>query len=144
MNRLSWEDYFIELTKLIAKRSPCLSRQVGAIIVKDNRVIATGYNGTPSSINPCTTCRRNQSKSGENLHNCYAIHSEMNAILQCAKLGIPCEGCTIYVTTKPCAYCMKHIIQVGIKEVIYIEDYNSPLTDELIKISNIKCRKYEG
>ena len=144
MSRLSWEEYFIEITKLVAKRSPCLSRQVGAVLVKDNRIIATGYNGNPNTLSNCESCKRKNSISGTNLDNCYAIHAEMNAILQCAKQGISCNNAKLYVTTKPCSNCMKHLLQVGIKEVIYLEDYNSPLTDELIKLSNIICRKYEG
>ena len=143
MTRLSWEEYFIELTRLVAKRSSCLSRQVGAVLVKDNRVIATGYNGNPCSIPNCTQCKRKNSISGTNLESCYAIHAEMNALLQCAKLGISSNGAKLYVTTKPCSNCMKHILQAGITEVIYLEDYNSPLTDELINLSNILCRKYK-
>ncbi len=146
MNRLEWEDYFIEITKLVAKRSDCYSRQVGAIIVKNNRILATGYNGSPSKMESCSErgyCIREDSKQGENLRMCYAIHAEMNCIIQCAKMGICCEDGTLYVTTKPCSDCMKCIIQSGIRKVVYINDYNSPLTDELVRLSGIKCEQYK-
>ena len=106
MSRINWEEYFIEITKLVAQRSSCLSRQVGAILVKEKRILATGYNGSPSKIENCIErggCLREGSKSGENLNECMAVHAEMNAILQCAKIGVSCEDATLYVTTKPCA-----------------------------------------
>ena len=146
MNRIEWEEYFIEITKLVAQRSSCLSRQVGAILVKQKRILATGYNGSPSKIENCIEkggCLRKGSKSGENLNECMAVHAEMNAVLQCAKLGVSCEDATLYVTTKPCASCMKAIIQSGIIKVVYIEDYDSPLTDKLVELSGIKCIQYK-
>ena len=145
--RLNWNDYFMEIAKLVAQRSSCLSRKVGAVIVKDNRVLSTGYNGSPSGLENCSDkgyCLRKGCKSGENLGTCMAVHSEENAILQCAKTGISCEGATIYVTTYPCSNCMKSIIQSGIKKVIYLESYNSPLTDELVRLSGIECIKFEN
>lgn len=146
MNRLEWEEYFIKITKLVAERSSCLSRQVGAVIVKQNRILATGYNGSPSGVKNCCdegTCLRKGSKSGENLNECMAVHAELNAILQCAKMGVCCEDATIYVTTYPCVNCMKAIIQSGIRKVVYIESYNSPLTDKLVELSGIKCIQYK-
>lgn len=146
MNRIDWEEYFIEITKLVARRSSCLSRQVGAILVKGKRILATGYNGSPSKIENCMEkgrCLREGSKSGQNLNECMAVHAEMNAILQCAKLGVSCEDATLYVTTKPCVSCMKAIIQSGIIKVVYIEDYDSPLTDKLVELSGIKCIQYK-
>ena len=146
MSRFDWEEYFIEITKLVAQRSSCLSRQVGAILVKGKRILATGYNGSPSKIENCMEkggCLRKGSKSGENLNTCMAVHAEMNALLQCAKLGVSCEDATLYVTTKPCASCMKAIIQSGIIKVVYIEDYDSPLTDKLVELSGIKCIQYK-
>ena len=146
MSRLEWEEYFIKITKLVAERSSCLSRQVGAVIVKDNRILATGYNGSPSGLENCCdegSCLRKGSKSGENLNECMAVHAELNAILQCAKMGICCEDATLYVTTKPCASCMKAIIQSGIRKVVYIEDYDAPLTDKLVELSGIKCIQYK-
>ena len=141
MNRIEWEEYFIEITKLVAQRSSCLSRQVGAILVKQKRILATGYNGSPSKIENCIEkggCLREGSISGQNLNTCMAVHAEMNAILQCAKIGVSCEDATFYVTTKPCASCMKAIIQSCIIKVVYIENYDSPLTDKLVELSGIK------
>lgn len=147
MSRINWEEYFIEITKLVAQRSSCLSRQVGAILVKEKRILATGYNGSPSKIENCIErggCLREGSVSGQNLNTCMAVHAEMNAILQCAKMGVCCEDATLYVTTYPCVNCMKAIIQSGIRKVVYIESYNSPLTDELVRLSGIECIKFEN
>ena len=147
MRRLSWEEYFMTVTLDVAKRSSCLSRQVGAIIVKDKRILATGYNGSPKGINTCYDkgfCIRKNSESGQNLDTCYAVHSEMNAILQCAKNGVSCDGDTLYVTTFPCVNCMKAIINSGIVKVIYYEDYNAPLSKELAKLSGIELIDYNN
>jgi dCMP deaminase len=146
VNRIDWEEYFIEITKLVSQRSSCLSRQVGAILVKEKRILATGYNGSPSKIENCMEkgeCLRKGSKSGENLNECMAVHAELNAILQMARYGVSCEDAVLYVTTKPCASCMKAIIQSGIIKVVYIEDYDSPLTDKLVELSGIKCIQYK-
>ena len=146
MNRISWNEYFMSIAQLVAKRSSCLSRMVGAVIVKDNRILSSGYNGSPSGLGNCSEkgyCLREGCKSGENLNQCMAVHSEENAILQCAKIGVSCEGATIYVTTYPCSNCMKSIIQSGIVKVVYLEGYNSPLTDELVRLSGIECIQYK-
>lgn len=146
MNRIEWEEYFIEITKLVAQRSSCLSRQVGAILVKEKRILATGYNGSPSKIENCIEkggCLRKGSKSGENLNTCMAVHAEMNAILQMARYGVSCEDTVLYVTTFPCINCMKAIINSGIREIVYLEDYDAPLSKQLAELSGIKIRKYE-
>lgn len=146
MRRLTWEEYFMTVCLDIAKRSSCLSRQVGAVIVKDKRILATGYNGSPQGIETCydkNYCIRKESKSGENLDNCFAVHAEMNAILQCARVGISCENATIYVTTFPCVNCMKAIINSGINKIIYLGDYDAPLSKELATLSGIKYFKYD-
>lgn len=147
MNRLEWEEYFIKITKLVAERSSCLSRQVGAVIVKQNRILATGYNGSPSGVKNCCdegSCLRKGSKSGENLNECMAVHAELNAILQMAKYGICCEDSVMYVTTFPCINCMKAIISSGIREIIYLEDYDAPLSKQLAELANIKLKQYKG
>ena len=145
MSRIDWDTYFMEIAKLVSKRSTCLRRQVGAVIVKNNRTLATGYNGSPSGLQNCCDkgyCLREKSKQGEDLDVCMAVHSETNAILQCSKHGISCEDAIIYVTTFPCIHCMKAIINAGIKEIIYLEDYNAPLSKQLATQSGIKIRKY--
>lgn len=134
IDRIDWDSYFIEITKLVAQRSGCLKRHVGAVLVKDNRIIATGYNSAPSGIQECYqrgACLRQGSHQGENLETCYAIHAEQNALMQCCKLGISCDGATLYCTTKPCNFCMRLLINAGVKIIIYIEDYNDSLTDQL-------------
>lgn len=145
--RIDWDSYFIEMTKLVAKRSGCNKRHVGAVIVKDNRVLATGYNSAPYGVQECCDkgfCLRQGSRQGENLGTCMAVHAEMNAILQCARLGIACDDAKIYITTHPCIHCLKAIINAGIKEVIYIDDYNDPISKQLAKECDIKIRKYKG
>lgn len=144
--RISWDNYFIEMTKLVSQRSGCNKRHVGAVIVKDNRVLATGYNSAPYGVKECCDkghCLRSGSKQGENLGTCMAVHAEMNAILQCAKLGISCENAKIYITTHPCIHCLKAIINAGIKEVIYIDDYNDPISKQLAEECDIKIKQYK-
>ena len=148
MSRIDWDTYFMEMAKLVSQRSGCMRRRVGAVIVnKSNRVLATGYNSAPIGIQECCDkgyCLRKNSSQGENLGECMAVHSEMNAILQCSKYGISCEDAIIYVTTFPCIHCMKAIINAGIKEIVFLEDYNAPLSKQLAIQSGIKIRKYEG
>ena len=115
-----WE-YYLNLAQMVATRSQCLSRRVGAILVKDGRIIATGYNGTPSGIRECETCDRLE--SGKELIDCHAIHAEENALLQCALYGPSTIGSELYCTLQPCRHCAKLIIQAKIKEVAYIESY---------------------
>lgn len=145
IQRIDWDSYFIEITKLVAQRSGCLKRHVGAVLVKDNRIIATGYNSAPCGINECSTrgyCLRQGSSQGQNLETCYAIHAEQNALMQCCNQGISCNNAELYCTTKPCNFCMRLLINAGIKKIIYIDDYNDPLTDELAETCDIKLIKY--
>lgn len=141
-----WDDYFMELLQVIKKRSSCIHRKVGAIIVKNNRILATGYNQPPSGFPHCDTipCIRDELNilSGENQEICFAAHAEQNAITQAARFGISTEGAKIYVTHKPCSVCARLIINSGIKEVIYKIDYPDSLTDYLFFTSKIKYRIY--
>lgn len=144
--RLSWDDYFIQLAQLIAKRSTCLKRNVGAVIVKDNQILSTGYNGSPSGTTHCTDigeCNRSSHTQGYGLNYCRSAHAEMNAIVSCAKRGISCDGATIYINTFPCSECTKLIINAGIKEIVYVEDYNAPLSEALLAETSIIVRKFE-
>jgi dCMP deaminase len=119
-DRISWEEYFIGIVKLISQRSTCLRRKVGAIIVKDNHLVSSGYNGAPKNIKHCSErgCFRieNNIASGTHAEKCFAIHAEQNAIIQATKFGINIEGATLYCTTHPCIICSKMIIQAGIKK----------------------------
>lgn len=145
MERKNWDEYFMEFARLAASRSGCLSRNVGCVIVQDNRIIATGYNAAPVGISECFdrgSCLRQDCASGTNLGYCFAVHAEQNALAQCAKYGIACDGASMYVTTQPCARCMKMIINSGIKEVVYLEAYPDELSMKIAKASGIDIRQY--
>lgn len=135
--RPSWDTYFMEITETIAKRSTCLRRQVGALIVKDNRILTTGYNGAPSGLKHCLEigCLRQQMNipSGERQELCRAIHGEQNAIIQAALHGVSIKGATIYITTQPCAMCAKMIVQAGINRVVYKGPYPDQLALDIFK-----------
>jgi len=136
MQRPSWDQYFMDITRLVATRSSCLRRQVGALLVKDRNILATGYNGVPSGITHCeaTGCLRERLNvpSGERHELCRGLHAEQNAIIQAAKHGTNIDGATLYCTTMPCIICTKMIINAGIKKVIYGEGYADDLAREMI------------
>lgn len=147
MKRPSWHEYFIEMTQVIAKRSTCLRRHVGAIIVKDNHILASGYNGAPSKVRHCevTGCLRQKLNvpSGERQEICRGLHAEQNAIIQAAVHGVSIADATIYCTNKPCSICAKMIINAHIAKIVYIEDYNDSLSDELLTETDIRVIKYD-
>lgn len=143
MKRPTWNEYFMELAVLTAQRSTCLRRQVGAVIVKDRHIIATGYNGAPRGIKHCEDrggCLRQKMNipSGERHELCMALHAEQNAIIQAASLGQSVEGATIYVTHQPCVICAKMIINAGIQEIIVREGYPDQLSREILDEAGIK------
>ncbi|MFZ2950343.1 MAG: cytidine/deoxycytidylate deaminase family protein [Desulfuromonadaceae bacterium] len=142
MQRPSWDQYFMDITRLVATRSSCLRRQVGALLVKDRNILATGYNGVPSGITHCevTGCLRERLKvpSGERHELCRGLHAEQNAIIQAAKHGTNINGATLYCTTMPCIICTKMIINAGIIRVIYGEGYADELAREMIAEANIE------
>ena len=125
MERITWDEYFISMASFAAIRSTCKRRDVGAIAVKDNVVIATGYNGAPSGIKHCTDigCMRDNIKSGERHELCRGVHAEQNVICQAAMYGHALNGATLYVTLNPCVICAKMIVNVGIKKVVYASEY---------------------
>ena len=135
----------MKMTDIVAQRSDCLKRQVGAIIVKDNHILSTGYNAAPEGIKGCNErgfCNRQDSHQGENLCLCMSSHAEQNAIALAAKHGISCEGATIYINLFPCSSCMKSIINSGIKEIVYREKYNDQLSVQLGKESKLIIRRF--
>ena len=146
MARPSWDEYFMDMAFLVATRSSCLRRSVGAIIVKDNRVLTTGYNGVPSNVTHCEVngCLREQMNvpSGERPDIGRGLHAEQNAIIQASLYGVSIAGATLYCTTKPCSICIKMIMAAKIVRVVYHDDYMDPLTDELIKEFPIEMVKY--
>ena len=139
MNRRpSWDEYFMDMAVLTAKRSTCLRRQVGAVIVKDKHIIATGYNGAPRGVPHCDEkggCLRQQLNvpSGERHELCRALHAEQNAIIQAATLGQSIEGGTIYVTNQPCLICANMIINAGIRRIVVKEGYPDELAVEILR-----------
>ena len=139
-----WDKRFLDMSELVASWSSCYqpNRQVGAVIVKDKRIMTTGYNGAPSGIVSCKDrkecIRRNLSiPSGTMLEMCYAVHAEQNAIAQAAKLGISVEGATLYCTHQPCVICCKMMINAGIKRVVYKNGYPDDFSLKLFKEANI-------
>lgn len=133
-----WE-YYLNLAQMAATRSPCLHRHVGAILVKDNRIIATGYNGPASGVRHCQTCER---VPGQDLQDCQAIHAEENALLQCALYGPSTIGANLYCTHAPCFHCAKLIKQCKIKDVAYIYDYPDMTGLEYLKTHSIEVYQY--
>ncbi len=142
MVRPSWDEYFIELAYFVARRSTCLRRQVGAVIVKDKHILATGYNGAPKGIAHCldTGCLRDKLgiPSGTRHEICMASHAEQNAIIQAAYHGIAIKDAVIYCTTHPCSICAKMIINAGIKKIYYVEGYPDELGKKLLDEAGIE------
>ena len=136
----------MSIAHMVANRSTCLRRHVGAVIVKEKRILTTGYNGAPSGLAHCETvgCLRKEGSipSGTRHELCRGLHAEQNAILQAAHYGIAISGSLLYCTNKPCVICAKMIINAGITEVFYGEGYNDPLADRLLAEANIPIQRF--
>ncbi|MEA1939841.1 MAG: cytidine/deoxycytidylate deaminase family protein [Candidatus Caldatribacteriota bacterium] len=147
MTRPSWDEYFMEITELVSKRSTCLRRKVGAVIVKDKRILTTGYNGAPRGLSHCLEigCLREKRniKSGERQELCRGLHAEQNAIVQAALCGVSIAGSTLYCTNQPCITCAKMIINSDIKKIIYKEKYPDRLAREMLKEAGVEEVCYE-
>jgi dCMP deaminase len=143
--RPSWDTYFMDITCLVAKRTTCLRRAVGAVIVKDRRLLSTGYNGAPSNVRHCAEvgCLREQLKvpSGERHELCRGIHAEQNAIIQAAYHGVSIKGGTLFCTTQPCSICAKMIINAGIVRIVYQDGYADPLAIEMLAEAGVELEK---
>ena len=143
-NRPSWDEYFLGIADLVSKRSTCLRRRVGAVLVKDKRILATGYNGAPREIAHCseTGCIRERLKipSGERHELCRGLHGEQNAFLQAALHGTSLRDSTLYSTTQPCIICAKMIINAGIKEIIIKGGYPDKMARDILREAKIKVR----
>ncbi len=140
MQRISWDEYFMAQSHLLSLRSTCSRLSVGATIVKDKRIVSGGYNGSIKGDEHCIDvgCKVVEG------HCVRTIHAEINAILQCSKFGVGTEGATIYVTHFPCLNCTKSIIQAGIKEICYANDYrNNEYARELLEKSGVIVRKID-
>lgn len=144
-SRPSWDAYFMQIAHLVKTRATCPRRQVGAVIVREKRILSTGYNGAPRGLSHCpeggpendwpTGCMR----AG---HCIRSLHAEQNALLQAAMIGIPCEGSTMYVTCQPCNMCAKMVINAGIERVIYEGDYPDEFSLELFRESELEVLRY--
>lgn len=146
--RPSWDEYFLEVAGLVAKRATCLRRQVGAVLVKDKKILSTGYNGAPSGLDHCFDigCIRQKLKipSGERHELCRGLHAEQNVILQAALYGTSTKGSILYITNQPCAICAKMLINAGIKEVIIADGYPDKLAQDFLKQAGIKVKRIKG
>ena len=143
--RPSWDEYFLEMASLVSKRSTCLRRSVGAVLVREKRILATGYNGAPSGLKHCIEigCMRQKLKipSGERHELCRALHAEQNALIQASLHGISVKGAVLYATNQPCVICAKMLINAGIKEIVIAQGYPDKLAMEFLKQAKIKIRK---
>jgi len=135
----------MDITRLVARRSTCIRRQVGAIVVKDKRILATGYNGVPTGLAHCedTGCIREQNNipSGQRHELCRGLHAEQNTIIQAAFHGISISGATLYCTTLPCSICLKMLINAGITAIIYEQGYPDELTESLLNETDLTLTK---
>ncbi|MBW2473776.1 MAG: cytidine/deoxycytidylate deaminase family protein [Deltaproteobacteria bacterium] len=146
MERPSWDEYFMDITSLVARRSTCMRRQVGAVMVKEKNILATGYNGTPSGITHCdvTGCLREQLNvpSGERHELCRGLHAEQNAIIQAARHGVNISDSVLYCTNSPCIICTKMLINAGIRKVVYLQGYSDSLSLEMLDEAEIEALSF--
>jgi len=146
MERPSWDEYFMDITSLVARRSTCMRRQVGAVMVKEKNILATGYNGTPSGITHCdvTGCLREQLNipSGERHELCRGLHAEQNAIIQAARHGVNISDSILYCTNSPCIICTKMLINAGIRKVVYLQGYSDSLSLEMLDEAGIEALSF--
>ena len=145
LTRPSWPEYFMDITEMVSKRSTCIRRNVGAILVKDKRILATGYNGAPAGLKHCAElgCLRENASipSGMRHELCRGIHAEQNVIIQAAYHGVSINGATMYCTNKPCVICSKMIINSGIRSIFYNEGYDDPLSDQMFAEAGLEIRR---
>ena len=145
--RPSWDEYFMDITRVVASRSTCLRRKVGAVVVKDKRLLTSGYNGAPQGLVHCLEvgCLRERMKiaSGERHELCRGLHAEQNAIVQAALHGVQIAGATIYCTHQPCSACAKMIINAGIRRIVYEHPYPDELARDLLLEAEVECRCFD-
>lgn len=146
-DRPSWDAYFMQIAHLVKTRATCPRRQVGAVIVRDRRIVATGYNGAPQGLSHCpdggpaNDWPRGCMRAG---HCIRSLHAEQNCLLQAAKIGVACEGTTMYVTCQPCNACAKMILNAGVSKVIYEGDYPDEFSLELFRESKLDVWRFTG
>jgi len=146
MNRPGWDQYFMDIAVVVASRSTCLRRQVGALIVKDRRILASGYNGAPAGLAHCleSGCLRQQMgvPSGERHELCRGLHAEQNAVIQAAVYGIAIKDAVCYVTHQPCLLCAKILINAGVKKIVYRGDYPDSLAQGMFEEAGVELVRY--
>ena len=144
--RPSWDEYFMTLANQVATRTTCIRRAVGCVLVRDKRIIATGYNGAPSGLRHCAEIGGMRQQlgvpSGQKHELCRALHAEQNALIQAARYGLSVEGATLYVNTQPCVLCAKMLINAGICEIVYANPYPDELAMSMLEEAGITLRVY--
>ncbi|NVL90161.1 MAG: cytidine deaminase [Desulfobacterales bacterium] len=147
MSRPSWKEYFMDIASLVAKRATCRRRRVGAVAVRDKRILASGYNGAPAGLPHCLDigCLRDELDvpSGERHELCRGLHAEQNVIIQAAYHGVSIKEATIYCTNLPCSICSKMIINAGIREIIYQDGYADPMSKEMLTAAGVKLAQLD-
>jgi len=145
MQRMPWPEYFMNITYLVSERSTCLRRRVGAVVVRDKRILATGYNGAPVNVAHCLDvgCLRKQMgvPSGQRHEICRGLHAEQNVIIQAAVHGITIHGAALYCTTHPCVLCAKMLINCGVHYIWYAEDYADDLAADIFKEAGVTAER---
>ena len=147
MSRPSWDEYFMKIAHVVASRSTCIRRKVGAVLVRDKRILTTGYNGAPSGLAHCEDigCLRDQRQvpSGERHELCRGLHAEMNALLQAAIHGVRVAGASLYCTSSPCSLCAKMLINVGVKRVYIDGEYPDELARDLLNDAGVVVQRLD-
>jgi dCMP deaminase len=145
--RPDWDTYFMDMARLASRRSTCLRRAVGAVLVRDRRMLATGYNGVPSGMTHCEVggCLRDRMNvpSGERHELCRGLHAEQNAIIQAAFHGVSIRDADLYCTNLPCSICAKMIINAGIRRIVYLDGYRDALAMEMLAEVGVALEKLE-
>jgi dCMP deaminase len=147
-NRPSWHQYFMTITRQVAERSTCNRAKVGAVIVRDRNIVATGYNGSPAGLPHCTEVGcliySSRTPSGEMEENCFrTIHAEINAIAQAAKNGASIRDADIYITHTPCIHCFKVLLNTGIRRIYYEREYKLHTLEEMLKHTNVTLERVD-
>lgn len=145
--RPSWDDYFMQIAQLVAQRSTCLRRQVGAVLVANRRILATGYNGAPQGLAHCAEaggCLREREgiPSGQRQELCRALHAEQNAIIQAAVHGVELQAVTLYSTSQPCVTCAKMLINANVRRIVYAGEYPDPLARQVLEEAGVALEQW--
>ncbi|MDD2485531.1 MAG: cytidine/deoxycytidylate deaminase family protein [bacterium] len=148
VDRPDWDRYFMEIAGVVARRATCIRRRVGAILVKDRRILTTGYNGAPSGLRHCREagCLRERLgvPSGERAELCRGLHAEQNAIIQAALHGVPIEGSALYCTNQPCTMCAKMLVNAGVRRIVFTGSYPDELAMDILGEAGVDIMIFRG